>query len=132
MSGRVLDSTSQGTSQAPLGVGAYLPPLHSLPMADTLNPWCIGGFWCPGLGAWCSLPVVAWQGLAPMARSGPFRRAMAPHIYFQIIIWRNLWNTSALTHTGVHRHAPSSLDAASKHIVRCRFCVLNLKLILKL
>lgn len=37
VSGWVLDSSSLGTSRAP----TYLPPPHSLPVADDLTSWCI-------------------------------------------------------------------------------------------
>lgn len=51
MSGRILDSTPLGTSQALQGMEAYLPPPHSLPVADALRCQCVGGSWCLGLGA---------------------------------------------------------------------------------
>ena len=60
---------------------AYLPSPHSLLVTDALRGWCIGGSWCPGLGAQVctsSLPVATWRGPMPVARSGLFRGKGGP------------------------------------------------------
>ena len=70
-----------GNSQSLQSVEAYLPSPHSLPVTDALRGWCIGGSWCPGLGAQVctsSLPVATWRGLVPVARSGLFRGKGGP------------------------------------------------------
>uniref|UniRef100_A0A3P8RGL3 Cell division cycle 5-like protein n=1 Tax=Astatotilapia calliptera TaxID=8154 RepID=A0A3P8RGL3_ASTCA len=63
-----LDSISLGTSQVLQSTEAYLPPPHSLPVADALRCWCVGGPCRLGLGAHVctsSLLVADGRGLAP-------------------------------------------------------------------
>lgn len=69
VSGQGLDSTSENIS-GPNRWGAYFPPPHSLPVSDAPSHWCVGCFWCPGLGARVctgSLLAAAWRDLGSVS-----------------------------------------------------------------
>lgn len=48
--------------KGPPGLGAYLPPSHSLPLADVINCLCIGGLNIM-LGSQVCTSSLAWRGL---------------------------------------------------------------------